>query len=469
MEEKRKGRQTPTTSHILPYTKSHGGEAVKMYNKSDRTAMEWQELMLEDIMAVNDDDLWIHMKFGYSLPRRNGKSELLIARILWGVAHGEKVLYTAHRVATSSSVYFRVIQCMSKCGYVEKEDYKTIKTAGFEHIEMLGGRTGMVNFRTRSTRGGLGEGYDLLVIDEAQEYTSDQETALKYVVTDSKNPQTLMCGTPPTVVSAGTVFQDFRKAVLTGNGGDDGWAEWSVPRMSDTKDIDLLYETNPSLGLVLTERNIKSELGKDPTDDNIQRFGLWLQYNQKSAISEEEWNACKLPEPPVLLNSYYFAVRFEAATGNVSLAVAAKTTDEKIFVEAIDCRPIREGNAWIMRFLHSSRAKQVIIDGKADRELLNEEMRSAKIKCKKTSLAELDVLKAHAHFEKELFGGGICHMGQPSLTQIVSNCDKHTYGTGGFVYTSLLEGVDVSLLKAVVLAHWAASTASEKKKPSVRY
>ena len=44
----------------------------------------------------------------------------------------------------------------------------------------------VINFRTRSSKGGLGEGYDLLVIDEAQEYTTDQETALKYIVTDSK-------------------------------------------------------------------------------------------------------------------------------------------------------------------------------------------------------------------------------------------------------------------------------------------
>ena len=64
--------------------------------------------------------------------------------------------------------------------------------------------------------------------DEAQEYTADQETALKYIVTDSKNPQTIMCGTPPTAVSAGTVFVKLRQLILSGESEDAGWAEWSV-------------------------------------------------------------------------------------------------------------------------------------------------------------------------------------------------------------------------------------------------
>ena len=82
-EEIRKGRQTPTVSVVLPYQESRGTEAVDLYNKSGRTAQDWQELMLEDIMAVNSEGLWLHMKFGWSVPRRNGKSEILIMRAIW--------------------------------------------------------------------------------------------------------------------------------------------------------------------------------------------------------------------------------------------------------------------------------------------------------------------------------------------------------------------------------------------------
>ena len=104
MDEIRLGRQTPTTAVVLPYTESLGTEAVTIYNKSGRTAQDWQALMMEDIMAVNADGLWTHMKFGWSIPRRNGKSELLIMRAIWGLLHGERILYTAHRTTTSSNL-----------------------------------------------------------------------------------------------------------------------------------------------------------------------------------------------------------------------------------------------------------------------------------------------------------------------------------------------------------------------------
>ena len=101
-----------------------------MYNKSGRTAQEWQELMLYDIMAVDDEGLWKHMKFGWSIPRRNGKSELLIMRAIYGLQNGERVLYTAHRTTTSHSAWEKIIDRITKMGFLEKEDFKTAKQFG---------------------------------------------------------------------------------------------------------------------------------------------------------------------------------------------------------------------------------------------------------------------------------------------------------------------------------------------------
>ena len=101
------------------------------------TAQQWQELLMYDIMATDSDGLWTHMKFGYSVPRRNGKSELLIMRECWGLIHGERVLHTAHRTTTSHSTWEKVIERLSKMGYTEKEDFKTTKQFGLERIEHL--------------------------------------------------------------------------------------------------------------------------------------------------------------------------------------------------------------------------------------------------------------------------------------------------------------------------------------------
>ena len=192
--EVRKGRQTPTTSVVLPYDTTLGQEAVKLYEKTERTAMEWQQLLLRDIMAQNADGLWTHSKFGYAVPRRNGKNEIVSIRELYGLAElGEKILHTAHRTTTSRSAWERLKALLDDAEIPHKDS----GALGQETIR-LKETGGEIHFRTRTSKGGLGEGFDLMIIDEAQEYTEDQETSLKYVVSASENPQTLFCGTPPT-------------------------------------------------------------------------------------------------------------------------------------------------------------------------------------------------------------------------------------------------------------------------------
>ena len=71
-------------SVVLPYKDTKGAEAIELYNKSEKDVLPWQEALTYDIMAVDDDGLWVHQKFGYSVPRRNGKSEMALARCIWG-------------------------------------------------------------------------------------------------------------------------------------------------------------------------------------------------------------------------------------------------------------------------------------------------------------------------------------------------------------------------------------------------
>ena len=366
---------------VLPYEHTKGKEAVDLYNKTGRTAQQWQELLLYDMLAYNDDKLWTHTKFGYSVPRRNGKNEIVAMREMWGLMNGEKILHTAHRTPTSHSAWERLCELVEKIGLTEGEDFKTLKQFGLETIEVFD-TGGKVNFRTRSSKGGLGEGYDLLVIDEAQEYQDDQESALKYVVTSSMNPQTVFCGTPPTPSSSGTVFTKYRNNVLQGASVNSAWAEWSVENKSDVRDISLWYETNPSLGTVFTERSITDEIGTDDVDFNIQRLGLWIKYNQKSAITKNEWKFLECDKLPEFKKEIFVGIKYGHDGTNVAMSVAVKTTDGKIFVEAIDCQSIRKGNAWIIEYLRCMRPTKIIIDGVNGGQLLKNELKENKIKNK---------------------------------------------------------------------------------------
>lgn len=459
---KRLGNQEPTKSVVLPFRKSRYKEAVELYQKTGRKTQKWQQNLLRSIMAEKRG-LWTHTKFGYSLPRRNGKNEIAAIRELWALQQGEQVLHTAHRTTTSHAAWERLLNLLDKAGI----EYKSIRAIGRERVEVESG--GRVEFRTRSSKGGLGEGFDLLVIDEAQEYTNDQESALKYVVTDSKNPQTLFCGTPPTPLSSGTVFTNLRKAALFGDTKNTGWAEWSVEEESDPQEKDLWYLTNPSLGTIFTERSVEDEIGDDVIDFNIQRLGLWLKYNQKSAITENEWNALKVEKVPRLVSPLFVGVKFGADGVNAALSIAAKTEDDQIFVESIDCRSIRVGHDWILSFLEKADVARVVVDGANGQDLLATEMRNARMRPPLLPKVR-EIIMANAQWEQGIYQKSICHRGQPSLSQVVSNCEKRSIGSsGGFGYRAQFDDMDIALMDSALLAHWICSESKPPKKQKIQY
>lgn len=466
---KRLGRQTPTTSFILPYQETEGQKAIDLYNQTGRTAQEWQANLMADILARDEEGLWTHSKYGYSLPRRNGKNEVVSMRELYGLQElGERILHTAHRTTTSHAAFERLIFLINAVGLIEKEDYKVTRQFGLESIEMFS-NGGRISFRTRSSKGGLGEGFDLLVIDEAQEYTDDQESALKYVVSDSMNPQTLLCGTPPTAVSSGAVFMNLRKSILQGNTKNAGWAEWSVDHMSDCNDVELWYRCNPSMGTILTERKVADEVGTDTIDFNIQRLGLWLKYNQKSAISATEWDVLKVGTIPQFVGKLFCGVKYGADGTNVALSIAVKTQDGRIFVEGIDCQNVRSGNDWIVDFLRRADFAKVAIDGASGQAILSKELQAEKIK--NFTLPKVkEIIEANAVFEQGVFNKTLCHNNQPSLTDAVTNVEKRAIGSnGGFGYKCIKKDLESALVDSMIYAYWLCATTKERKKQKARY
>lgn len=479
-EEKRIGNQIPTQSFVLPYNRTYGKDAVDLYEETGRTCQEWQALLIYDILAYNDDCLWTHTKFGYSVPRRNGKNEVVAIRELYGLMQGEKILHTAHRTTTSHSASIRLVQLLNDLGYEEvqrvskkeaySKHYTYSKQFGLERIKLLDSG-GQCDFRTRSGKGGLGEGFDLLIIDEAQEYTDDQESALKYVVTDSSNPQTLFCGTPPTAVSSGTVFPHLRDAISFGETENAGWAEWSVEQQVDPKNKDYWYQCNPSLGIIFTERSVMDEVGSDILDFNIQRLGLWLKYNQKSAISENEWKELAVEVVPKRASKKCIGIKYGVDGVNVAMSVAFKTPEGQIFIEVVRIQSTRAGTNWFVEWLmRATDIDSIVIDGANGQSLLSEAISNAKIKTKVIFPKVGEIITANSEFEQAIFNGGICHRAQPSLVQVITNCEKRSIGTnGGFGYKSIKPDAEIALMDSVILAHWAVNNIKETRTQRVNY
>src|SRR5699024_7543425 len=99
------GRQTPTVSRFCEYDYSLYEEALELYEKNGLEAYEWQKKLLKPIMAIADEGYWAHFKCGYSISRRNGKTEISYLLEIWGLYKGLNVLHTAHRISTSHSSF----------------------------------------------------------------------------------------------------------------------------------------------------------------------------------------------------------------------------------------------------------------------------------------------------------------------------------------------------------------------------
>ena len=482
MADTRKGRQTPTTSYILSYTESKGKEAIDLYNSTGQSMQEWQEILLYDIEAVQNDGLWIHMKIGGSVSRRNGKGEVIAARELDGLINrNEQIMHTAHKTTTSSSASKRLARLLKLAGYEEvirvrkdityEKSFSYSKQYGLETITMLGeSGGGSCSFRTRTTSGGLGEGFDLLVIDEAQEYTTEQMSTLQYTVSQSKNPQTIFFGTPPTAVSKGTVFEKYRKDVLAGKEENSGWFEWSVEHMSDVNDVDLWYETNPGMGYHLSERNIRGEDKNDEVDFNIQRLGWWPKFNQKSEITEKDWEELKIKRMPKFKGKLFVGIKYGKSGDNVAFSIACKTSSDKIYVECIGCRDIKEGNSWILQFLKNADINKIVIDGENGQAIIKNELADYKIK--NYSFPKVsEVIEANAMFEQAIYNAAIRHGGQPSVISVVTNTQKRAIGqNGGFGYKCTKDGCEIAILDSIIFAYWAcAKTKKTRSKQRVVY
>ena len=475
----KKGRQTPTFTNVPPDRHdSLGRKAAAAYQSTGQKLMRWQKLQTNCIMQTEKSGLWTYIKYGLCVSRRNGKGEILAAREFFGITRlNEKICHTAHRTTTSHDAFNRLYTLLKKAGYAEHSRKQKVMPAnsfyaskqyGLEHIEVYGG--GIIDFRTRTNNGGMGEGFDLLVIDEAQEYTAKQESALAYTVSASKNPQTILVGTPPTVASGGDVFPRLRRAIIEGNALETGWAEWSIDQLTnDVNDTRLWAEYNPSYGTLISERNVRAELSVGAVDFCIQRLGLWLEYSQKSVISAAEWSALQ-GEAPELKSERYWGIKYGVDGANVAVSVAARTVDGRVYVEAIDISPAKLGNEWILEYLANPGTKAVVIDGASGQRLLADDMAARRMKPPVLPKVA-EVISASSVFENLIATGQLTHTGQPALAAVVTNCEHRAIGSGGgFGYKAISEDQDITLMESAVLAAWVcASDKPTKRRQRMSY
>lgn len=472
---KRYGNQKPRIDQFTDGDIWLADKTIQLMEAYGVNLLPWQKAIIYRWLAVYWDDdeqkwKWSNPKAGLLVPRQNGKTEIIIARIIGGMVFmSEALIYTAHSDKTVDEVKRRVQNFF----YQAKEEIRDLLTAEFDkepksldYIELR--NKGRCVFRTRTRTGGLGTTNDTLILDEAQEETDAQQEALLPTISagKSQNQQILRAGTPPSGGGAGTVFIRIRQNVIDGKDHDTCWQEWSVELLTDPHDEDAWYFANPSLGYHLMLTAVRNE-AKDMAVDsfNKMRLGWVAGIESKRAIPDAWWSVLKTEKVEVPDDAtYVYSIKFAPDGSAVSLSIGVNMPGGKVHVELIERKPMSAGTAWLVNWLTDDskrwrKCSKIIIDGQAGTQMLVEELVRTERRMSKKILTPnvKEAAAAYGTFHEAVEQGKITHFNQPALNMSIKTVKKRSIGRdGAFGYASMNSDIQSDPTESVAFAYYGA-------------
>ena len=148
------GVQTPRIHSKLNDLPSKGQEMIDFATELGINLMEWQKFVCIHGHKVRADGRWAHSELGLIMARQQGKSTLMMLRILTGMfVWGEGLqLASAHRLTTSLETFRQIVALMEANPKLEKQVKKIRWQHGAEEIELFGNRRFVVKAANNADR-----------------------------------------------------------------------------------------------------------------------------------------------------------------------------------------------------------------------------------------------------------------------------------------------------------------------------
>lgn len=456
----------------------------------------WQELILRSAMGERSDSTWAAKRVGVSVPRQNGKSQLLVARALAGVLlFGElKIVVSAHQQDTARETFSKMVEILEADGngwLMDRVRPNGIMNAiNREAIRFKNGAS--IQFKARSGAGGRGFSSDCLLLDEAQRLKRPAWVSINSTMSAMPNPQVWLLGTPPTredvEAQMGDVFESVRSAAVVGVSKAAAWLEWGADPGSPDYDpaSDLTrWQANPAWNTRINHEVVDGEFESYSEEEFAQdRLGVWLSDIGGSgtrAISEREWSATGVAEAPAD-GVRVFAVAFNIEGTALALAGGLKH-DGGVHVELIDVADgdVAEGLGALADWLAARwrSAAQIVLSGAAGAPVLAQLLKDRQVPDAVVKIANtveyttacsvtLDAVRASAAAAKNDEPMMFTHLaseGQSALDESVAISDKklRSRSSGAWGWSATTDDGDETPVEAVSLAYWLAT--STKRKP----
>lgn len=307
----------------------------------------WQELILQAAMGERSDATWAAKRVGVSVPRQNGKSQLMVARILAGVLlfDEKKIVVSAHQADTSRESFNKLVEILEADGNGWLMD--RVKPNGImnainrEAIKFKNGA--VVQFKARTGSGGRGFSSDCLMLDEAQRLKRPAWVSINSTMSAMPNPQVWLLGTPPTREDydgqMGEVFESIRTAARDGVSTAAAWAEWGSDPSAEGFDPAsefTRWSGNPAWNTRINHEIVQGEFESYTAEEfALDRLGIWLSdLADVGGPLAPLWGDLAVDEAPAE-GQRAFGVAFSADGMRMSVG-GAILSDDSAHVELID-------------------------------------------------------------------------------------------------------------------------------------
>ena len=285
------GVQTPRIHTPLNDLPSRGGELIDLATSLGIDLMEWQKFALIHTHKVKPDGRWASPVNTIVVARQNGKSFLQLIRILGGLFLWDENLQigSAHRLSTSLEQFRAMVQIIEKNDSLAKQVKKIRWQHGGEEIETITGNRFIVRAGGSAARGVSRP--STIHLDELREMTDIESFAsLRYTLMAATNPMVMAYTNAGD--SSSIVLNQFRQraiASISGVADDIGYFEWSAP--TDEISVENARHSNPSMGRLIHEDNIRSVLNDPPDVVMTEVLCRWV-VAINSAVDATSWGNC---------------------------------------------------------------------------------------------------------------------------------------------------------------------------------
>ena len=299
------GVQTPRIHSKLNDLPSKGQEMIDFATELGINLMDWQKYVCIHGHKIRPDGRWAHSELGLIMARQQGKSTLMMLRILTGMfVWGEGLqLASAHRLTTSLETFRQIVGLIETHSKLEKEVKKIRWQHGAEEIELFGNRRFVVKAANNAARG-LSKP-ETIHLDELREYKDeDAWSSMRYSMMAAKNPQVWIYSSAGDQHSV--ILNKLRERALASATTDDpiGWFEWSAepdaPILLPSGEMNwaAFAQANPSLGITIHPDNLKAVINDPPDIVRTEVLAQWVD-TINSAIDAQKWGLCQTDPIPL--------------------------------------------------------------------------------------------------------------------------------------------------------------------------